>query len=128
MKKPIFTNLTKEQSDYINYLEKFNTSNIGKLIKSIDDTAGIIADDIAIMSKSNDEDIDSKLKMLGSGKTLIFNKYMSLVASLKNFKNIMELKPDIQSEEDKTEEIIKTASRNMFEEISEKVKKRNGNI
>lgn len=136
MKKPTFTNLTKEQSDYIEFLERLQGSNIMKLIQAIDNMSGIVADDILILSSGGtDEEIDEKLKILGSKTKETYRRYLDVVASAKHYKNVQdilaELKPVLQGEEEKEEQQgkkLRKITGNMFEEISAKVKERsNGN-
>lgn len=123
MKKPTLTGLTKEQTDYVNYLESwienFKLSNISKLITACDTVSGIIADDVIMLSKNqNYEEIDNKLQMLGSKKNKIYEQYLSLVKELKHFKTIDDLLADIKP---------KFESGNI-KEIKEEVKARKSNI
>ncbi len=132
MNKPDLKGLTKEQLDYVNYLqdwiERFDASNIKKLIVSIDEVSGIIADDIRIIanSKEDDDEIDSKLQMLGSKKNKIYERFLSLIGQIKHFKGIgdmiSEMKPTISETKDNSPEDVFDNIKPMRRNISDLAK------
>lgn len=91
----------KEIDDYIisleDWIEGFNASNIKKLIDACDNMAGIIADDIVLLSTNqDDETIDSKLQMLGSKKNKIYERYLALIGQIKHFKAVHDILEEIK--------------------------------
>lgn len=96
MKRPTLTNLQTEQLAYVEYLEKriedFKAHNLFRLITTIDDMAATLADDISNISKlKDDEEIDSSMKILGSGKSKSYAKFLTVLSSIKSFKDVYEI-------------------------------------
>ena len=126
----------KEIDEYIEELETFNCSNIQRLVQACDDLAGVIADDIVKISTSDksDEDLDGELTMLGSKRSKSYERFLSLVGNLRNFKAITDINSPqavkispVKNKVLKVEEMPEEHGEeigNTFESISERVKKR----
>ncbi len=126
MNKPDLKGLTKDQLDYVNYLQdwiyQFEASNIKKLIMSIDEVSGIISDDVKLIAKSKDDDeLDNQLQMLGSKKNKIYERFLSLIGQVKHFKSVgdmlNEMKPSVvehvNNSVDDTQDNVKPIRRNI---------------
>ena len=126
----------KEVDDYIVELEKFNGDNIQRLVQACNDVAGVIADDVVRIASSTlaDDELDNQLLMLGSKKNKIYERFLSLIGNMKNFKALSDfakqemvttltkedIKPKKEEEEDEPE--FKGEHRNVFEQATEKIK------
>ena len=139
----------EEIDEYIDSLHKhilsFDTSNIKKVILSLDNVMGDISDDLNLISSGDtwipdvityDNDGKeaskicgySKLKVLSdesSSKT--FDRVMVLMTKVKDFKSVSELadtlKPDVEDvKEDKKPTIKIDPSKNVMEQITKLTK------
>lgn len=133
-----------EVNKYVQSLEDwirdFKASNIYRLVSSCDRVAGIIADDIDKLSEKDADydDLEDDLSILGSKKSKIYERLLSLIGQMKNFKAIddmvKEMKPKLKSvsedgfSDPKSDEKNGGEVQNAFEIVSERVKtKLNGN-
>lgn len=132
------------------YILNFETSNIKKLILSLDKLAGVIAEDIDMiingtdweedpLNMASDEDEEdvfintgrSRLKVLSDSKdSKVYDRIMSLLQRVKDFELVSKaakgLLPDVEEYVEKTdqEELIKDiklkGKGNSFEEMQDK--------
>lgn len=103
----------KEVNAYIEELEAWilnlRASKFFELVMACDDASGKIADDVRVLSNSNiaDEDVDSKLLLLGSNGNKRYERFLATIKQLKDFRLIddllQEMKPRIASKEVKKE-------------------------
>lgn len=114
----------KKVDEYICALEDFLTTlenkNIYRLVKAVDENAGIIADDVILLGKESDDDVlESQLKMLGSRKNKRYETFLATIKQLKDFgianSMLNELKPTEALKAVKTEEeiVIKKSKKNI---------------
>jgi len=94
------------------YVEKDKASHIKRLINACNEVAGTIADDVMILKDNgNDEEIDNKLQMLGSKKNKIYERFLSLIGQMKNFKTLSDLADDMNDKEDKNKPAVVSESK-----------------
>lgn len=90
---------------YIEDLEDFVTdlkaSNILKLAKACDDTAGIIADDIRKLGsdKYSDDEIDGELQILGSKRNKRYETFLATLKQIKDFASVSAVINDLKPKE-----------------------------
>lgn len=86
----------KEVDEYISSLEDYLTSleanNVYKMLKSIDENAGVIADDVVLLAtEADDEKLEANLRLLGSKKNKRFDAFLALVKASKDFGNVSSM-------------------------------------
>lgn len=118
----------KEVDLYIESLENFATeldaNNVYKMLKAIDENAGVIADDIVKLATVADDDkLESELKLLGSKRNKRFEAFLALVKTAKDFGTVgamikeMRATIPVKTSETKEEEVVPTKKKSNIQDF-----------